>query len=141
MYALRFLEDDLLAPERKIPPLAVLDFAIVTWRTTEALLVPLAFAKAMGCDVDNCSISYRFSWARLKDRGLTCWSDMNWAMYYGKSGQESIHTHVKVPLSVASTAIAPYVYQAVLPLFELFGGTEIKLSVITSIVEKVLKRK
>ncbi|MCE0497329.1 MAG: ATP-binding protein [Methylacidiphilales bacterium] len=141
MYVLRFLEDDLLPVERGVPPLTVLDFAIVTWRTTEALLVPLAFAKAMGCDPDACSINYRFSWARLKDRGLTCWSDMRRAMYFGKAGQESIHTLVKVPLSVAPAAIAPYVHQVVVPLFELFGGTEIKLSVITSIVDEMLKRR
>ena len=140
MYALRFLEDDLLPPKREIKPLVVLDFAIVIWRTTEALLVPLAFAKAMGCDPDQTSIDYLFSWSRLQGRGLSCWSDMRRAMYFGKAGQDSFSTKVKVPLSVAPSAIAPYVHQVVQPLFELFGGTNMKLSTISSIVDEVLKR-
>jgi hypothetical protein len=141
MYALRMLEDDLLPPNRGIEPLVVLDFAIVVWRTTEALLVPLAFAKAMGCDSDQCSLDYFFSWSHLQGRELTCWSDMRRAMDSGKSGQDSFSTKVKVPLSVAPSAIAPYVHEIVRPLFELFGGTDIKLSAITSIVDEALKRR
>jgi hypothetical protein len=64
---------------------------------------------------------------------------MNLATYHGTAEQDSVTSRVKVPLTVAPSAIAPYVYQVLLPLFELFGGTEIKLPLVTSIVEKALK--
>jgi hypothetical protein len=47
MYALRCIEDDLLPSTRGIKPLVALDFNIVTWRTTEALLVPLEHIKVL----------------------------------------------------------------------------------------------
>ena len=141
MYALRFLEDDMLPDRRGIKPLSVLDYSIVVWRTTEALLVPLAFARAMGCDPNSCSVDYLFSWARLKGRELTCWSDFGLAFYGGRAVQDSISTRTRVPLLTAPSAIAPYVHQVVQPLFELFGGTDVKLPVISSIVEKIIKGK
>jgi hypothetical protein len=137
-YVLRMLEDDLEPPTTNLTPLAALDYLLVIWRIAEVILVSLAFAKAMGCDPDKCSIDYLFTWSKLKGRQLAAWSDPGRGTHSGKAQQDSIKTRIKVPLSVSNSAIAPYVHAAVHEVFELFGGTDVRLPEVEGQVTRLL---
>jgi hypothetical protein len=139
-YALRYYEDDLLPSDRQIRPGIVLDFSLIIWRTAEALAVSLAFAKAMQAVPDKTSLKFAFRWNHLKGRILASWADPGRSVYGAAAEQASITSFITVPMNTAFSALGPYVFQLTRPLFELFGGSDIKAPVIEEIVKKAISR-
>ncbi len=85
-------------------------------------------------------IEYLFTWSKLKDRRLAVWSSPGRGNHSGQAAQDAIKTRVRVPLSTSNTAIAPYVHGAVHDLFELFGGTDVKVPEVEAEVLRLLRK-
>lgn len=143
-YHVRVNEDDTPGSmgQHKPQPGTQLDFLLQTSKTAEVISVCLAFARALGCDEKATSLAFAFRWRGLKGRYLTSWVEPSLSLgSRDSSRQDSVTTHVLVPLETPRTAIAPYVEKLVTPLFALFAGLPLESSVIEGIVNKTIGRR
>ena len=138
-YLRRALEDDLT---EKVAPLTRLDYGLAILRTAEAIAVGLAFAKAMGCSVDETTLCYAFRWMGLKGRTLASWANSERHITSIKPAyQNEVQTIVDVPLDTPLSALAPFVAQAVGPLFEIFDGRVIRSEIIEDLTRRLTERR
>src|SRR5581483_3623386 len=141
-YHRRALEDDVNAPQHKRPALSLLDWGLVLSRVGEVIGTGLAFAREMHAATPLGSVGYAFKWSRLKGRQLESWSMTNrFLMPLGKAHDDAIETTIIIPPETAETAIFAHVHEATKPLFELFGGREIRKELVEQIVSPIFNRK
>jgi hypothetical protein len=138
-YLGRVLQDDL---SEKVKPNTALDPILAILRTAEVMAVGLAFGKALGCDPDSTLLAFGFRWTRLRGRYLESWANpMVPLSTTDPSHDDRAETFVEMPLITPVSAIAPYVEQALRPLFALFGGYVFPGSAIEHWVQRLLERK
>jgi hypothetical protein len=141
-YLRRALQDDISHSSRSPTPLTALDFGLVTIRNGEAIAVGLAFAKAMGCNVDSTVLSFAFRWTRLKGRQLTSWA--NPARYISPSRdayQDEVLSFIDIPLETPLSALGEYVHRATQPLFEIFDGFTLSKEVTDDLTRRLVERR
>ncbi len=138
-FHLRGLEDDFIQGPRNIPPRTLFDFDIPVWRIVEVFSALLSFGESMECSLDEVDIHCQFLWKGLAGRTLTAWSNPSRFLRNGrKSRSDDCRATVALPLSTPRNGIAPFVEQAVRPLFASFEGFSVESKVIEDLVEKVL---
>jgi hypothetical protein len=119
-YLWRNLPDDV---SDRVTPRVVLDPLIVISRVAEAILVGLAFGKNLGWNVEASTLVFTFKWTRLSGRRLESWADpMALIDSYGAAHDNEVISSVELPLDTPASAIAPFVEQAVRPLFVVSMG-------------------
>ena len=139
-YLRRAPEDDLRSP--RVEPLTVLDYGLVILRTAEAIAVGIAFAKAMGYQVDSSTLSYAFRWTGLRGRLLASWANPErFISSVSASHQEAVQTIIDVPLNTPLSALATFVAQAVEPVFGTFGGHVIRHEIIEDLTRRLIERR
>jgi hypothetical protein len=138
-YLQRVLQDDL---SNKVQPNSLLDPILVILRTAEVIAVGMAFARALGWESESTRLSFDFRWTRLKGRSLDSWSNPIVPISsYGTAHDDSVDAHVEIPLDTPVNAIAPYVEQALRPLFVLFGGYVMPSAAIEHWVQRMVERR
>ena len=143
-YLYRGFEDDITEGGAYPDAMTALDPGLVIWRTTEAIAVSLAFARAMGLTPEETTLRYLFSWTGLRERRLSVWTDPK---RFGPLGTGSVcHEHevespmISVPLDAPNSAIASFVRTATADLFAAFEGFEPGPGVTESLAEQLLGR-
>jgi len=137
-YLYHTLEDDI---KSSIEPLKFLDFGLPIWRVGEAFAVGLAFAQAMGYEVENTNLTFSFRWAQLQNRVLTSWADRSRSVWERTATQNLVLSTVNLPLSTPLSALYQYVDMATKPLYQIFDGFELSTSVVEELTKKMLGRK
>ncbi|WP_342360780.1 hypothetical protein [Terrarubrum flagellatum] len=133
----RVLQDDL---SEKAVPGKSLDPSLMIYRVVEILAVGLIIAKASGWREED-TATFAFRWYNLGGRSLSSWA--NPRLFWGGSGKShtpQAESCVRVPLSTAQEAVAPFVAQAVAPLFACFDGYEMPLASIETLTKKLIQR-
>jgi len=140
-YQRRGLEDDLAYGYRKPQPETLLDYSLPIFGVAEAITVGLSFAKAMKCDEDNSNLLFVFRWNGLQNRQISSWAgpirNLPTKM---KAYQDEVLSKVFVPTDIARTAIYQKVHEAVAPLFEIFDGYEVGISITEELTKELLNR-
>jgi hypothetical protein len=133
----RALQDDLTD---KRPRGSSLDPILMTYRVAEVVIVALDVFKAIGAKEDG-SVNFRFHWHGLENRKLDAWA--NFSRYFSprRSFTSEATSYIGVPLAISSLDTAPYVAQALSPLFSCFDGFEMPIGVIEELVEQLLNRR
>lgn len=137
-YLYRALEDDI---NPSVHPMKVLDFGLPIWRVGESLAVGLAFAQDMGYGVESTDLTFSFRWSQLQNRLLTSWSDPSRSMWEKTAIQNTVLSTVNLPLSTPLSALYQYVDTATKPLYQIFDGFELSISVVEELTNKMLGRK
>jgi hypothetical protein len=138
-YLWRNLPDDF---SDQIPPGKMLDPILVILRVTEALLVGLAFAKALGWKSEEARLGFAFRWTKLKGRQLEPWASSAVPISArGTAQDDAVTTFVELPLDTPESAVAPYVDQATRELFVLFGGYSFPSTATENWVRRLIERK
>lgn len=141
-YLLRGLEDDVSGSPNRPTAMTELDFALPVFRTTEAIAVGTAFAKAMGCDLESTNLAFAFKWTGLKGRILTSWANPRRYISSGRTAyQDDVLSFVFVPLETPLSAITEYVMQSVKPLFEVFNGFDLSKEVLEDMTRSLIERR
>ena len=135
-----YLRQALYEDMRDIEPMKYLDFTIPIKKAAEAIAVGIAFAKAMGCDVEKTRLAFGFRWTELNGRELISWVEPGRHLRpEGPAYQDEVSVFVEVPLETPLSALGEYVNQAVKPLFEIFNGFELSQDVIEDLTRKTIK--
>lgn len=141
-YLRRYLQDDTSRSPRAPKPMVALDLWLSIIRTTEAIAVGMAFAKAMGCDPEHTLLSFAFRWNKLKGRQLTSWTKPGRVFPPGRlSHQDTVLSFVNVPLEIPLSALAEFVNKVVQPLFEIFDGFQISNDTVEDFSRRLIERK
>lgn len=141
-YHLRALFDDLSLTNHSPDPGTALDIALPIMDSTEAIAVGIAFAKAMDCAEDDCTLEFAFRWTGLKDRELTSWLYLERYISPGrKAFQDQITLTQSVPLSTPLSAIGGIVAAMLAPLYELFNGFSLGSQVFEDLAGQLLARR
>jgi hypothetical protein len=113
-YLRRALRED-VSDDRQAPaPMTILDFSPPITNTAEAIAVGMAFAKAMGCPVEDTQLAFVFKWTKLRGRRLTSWVHPDHDIFPAPSAyQDEVLTFVDVPLDTPLSALSNFVNQAV----------------------------
>jgi hypothetical protein len=139
-YLWRNLPDD--AVPEKVVPESVLDPIMAILTVAEAILVGLAFAKALGWDSENSRLGFAFRWTKLKGRTLESWAVPGVLISsYGVAYDDEVTSFVEVPLDTPASAVAPYVEQTIRELLVRFGGYGLSSAVIEDWVRGLVERK
>jgi hypothetical protein len=112
------------------------------YRVTEVLAAGLAVAKSCGWPASG-TAGFDLRWSGLKGRSLEAWANsINWDFSgSGKAYDSEAKSFVAVPLETPLTALAPYVYRAVSPLFSAFDGYMPSQKLVEDCVRRVIERK
>jgi hypothetical protein len=138
-YLWRNLPDDF---SDQIPPGKMLDPVVVILRVAEALLVGLAFAKALGWKSEEARLGFAFRWTKLKGRQLEPWANPGVHISaYGTAQDDTVTTFIELPLDRPESAVAPYVDEATRELFVLFGGYRFPSTAIEDWVRRLVERR
>lgn len=141
-YHLRALFDDLSLTDRSPTPGTGLDFALPVLDSAEAIAVGLAFAKAMGCAEDNCTLEFAFRWSGLRDRELNSWTYPGRYISPGrKAYQDEITLYQSVPLSTPPSAIGGLLTSMLSPLYALFNGFVLGPQTIEELSAQLVERR
>jgi hypothetical protein len=138
-YLRRAMQDDL---EDKVPRGTALDMFLMLLRVTEVLAVGLSFAQALDWAADS-SAGFAFSWIGLTDRKLSSWANPLRYMGSGagRSAESAAQSFVAVPIGTPHGALAPYVSEAVAPLFSLFDGYQPPQAIVEDAVQRLVERR
>ena len=141
-YLYRAFQDDLSRSEQAPDPLTQIDFALAILRTAEALAVGLEFAKAMSLSPDDASVMFSFRWSRLKGRTLTAWAHPERLIpSHENKAQDEVTSELLIPVGTPKSALYKYVHQATRPLFEVFSGFALDISVVEDLTNRLLERR
>jgi hypothetical protein len=137
-YLQRILEDDL---KQKPQPGTVLDPIIVIIRVAEAIAVALRMVTSLGWGADA-RLGFAFEWSKLDGRRLSTWANPL-AMFFRDSASSTatVRTYVEIPVNTPVSAIAPYVQEAIDPLFVTFDGYRIQASVVENWTQRLIERR
>ncbi len=139
-YLRRVMQDDLA---EKVTPRTVMDVVLMIYRVTEVLAVGISISRAAGWDEDA-RARFTFRWSGLENRKLHPWVNVLRSVGLGgnfKSVATTAESSVELSLDTPHSALAPYVSQAVAPLFAAFNGYQASDALIESCVRKVLERR
>ena len=141
-YLWRVLQDD-VAPNRPTEePGRYLDFALVILRVTEALAVPLHFARMLGCDPAQTRLAFAFRWSGLAGRELASWSNPARRLSIPRvTRQDEVLSQVEVPLMTAESALGPVVAEVTTPLFNAFDGWAPAAEIVDDLASRLLERR
>jgi hypothetical protein len=104
-YLWRILQDDV---SDRVKPGKTLDPILAILRVAEAVLVGLAFAKALGWESEKTRLGFAFRWEKLKGRELEPWSNpLTTISSYGVAEDDEVTTFVELSLDTPASAIAP----------------------------------
>jgi len=141
-YHWRAFYDDLSSTSRTPPPQTAFDFSCPIADCTEAIAVGLAFAKAMGCDAEQCSLDFAFRWTGLKGRELTSWLQPQRYISGGRNAtQDQVEAVQTVPLDTPLSTIGGLLNTLLQPLYEVFDGFGVGPAVIEDIATQLLERR
>ena len=141
-YLYRALQDDLSRSKQAPDPLTQIDFTFAILRTAEALAVGLEFAKAMSLSPDDASVMFSFRWSRLKGRTLTAWAHPERLIpSHENKAQDEVTSELLIPVGTPKSALYKYVHQATRPLFEVFSGFALDISVVEDLTNRLLERR
>lgn len=141
-YLLRALQDDISPSERAPKAGTKLDFGLQVLRTTEAVAVGMAYAKAMGLDEDHGEVHFGFRWNGLSGRELSSWANFERYVSPGRIAvQDQVTSDITVPANAPQSAFFQYVSSALGPLFELFDGFVLSDSVYEDMSARLLERR
>ena len=127
---------------RDLEPMKYLDFTIPIKKAAEAIAVGIAFAKAMGCDVEKTQLAFGFRWTKLSGRELGSWIEpTRYLRPIGSAYQDEVSVFVEVPLGTPLSALGEYVNRAVKPLFEIFNGRELSKDIIEDLTRETIERR
>ena len=141
-YLRRALQDDIARGSQAPAPMSVLDFGLPVIRTTEAMAVGIAFAKALGCDVEKTLLAFALRWTKLQGRHLTSWVQPARYISPGhRAYQDEVLVFVNVPLDTPLSALGSFVHQAVQPLFEVFDGFALNSDVVEDRTRRLIERR
>jgi len=141
-FIVRSLEDDIGGGNRQPKPLTKLDFGLAILRSAETIAVGISFAKAMGCNLEETSLFYKFGWSKLKGRELSSWANQGRYIATDRIAyQDEVQAIIEVPLDIPSSRIGEYVKRIVDPLFEVFNGYEISQTIVDDLTSRLLERR
>ncbi|MBR8186574.1 transcriptional regulator [Burkholderia ambifaria] len=142
-YYLRALFDDSQLTDYSPEPGAAFDYALPVYDCAEAIAVGLAFAKAMGCSEDNCTLEFAFRWSGLSGRELIAWYDRRGGVISPSrtAQQDTITLFQSVPLSTPLSAIGGLLARSLQPLYALFKGFELGSKIIEDKSRLLVERK
>ncbi len=126
---------------RDLEPMKFFDFTLPIKKAAEAIAVGIAFAKAMGCDVEKTQLAFGFRWTKLNGRELGSWIEPTRHLRpIGSAYQDEVSVFVEVPLETPLSALGGYVSQVVKPLFQAFDGYDgLGEDVIEDLTRKTIK--
>jgi hypothetical protein len=139
-YLKRLMQDDLVD---KVEPRTAMDVILMIYRVTEALATGLSVARSAGWGEDA-TAGFAFRWSSLSGRKLMAWVNAYRGGAGGSGKKATDHqaeAYVELPLDTPHSALAPYVEQAVRPLFVAFQGFTPASALIEECVRKVIERK
>lgn len=142
-YYLRALFDDSQLTNYSPTPGTAFDYALPVYDCAEAIAVGLAFAKAMGCSEDDCTLEFAFRWSGLNGRELVAWYDRRGGVISpGRiAHQDTITVFQSVPLSTPLSAIGGLLARSLQPLYSLFKGFELGAKIIEDKSRLLVERK
>jgi hypothetical protein len=142
-YHLRALFDDLRLTNYSPTPGVAFDYALPIYDCAEAIAVGLVFAKAMGCQEDDCTLEFAFRWSGLRGRELVSWYDGRGGIISPgrRAHQDAITLYQSVPLSTPLSAIGGLLAQSLQPLYAVFAGFELSSKVIEDKSTQLVERK
>lgn len=139
-YLRRVMQDDLRRPTAKKDPR--LDIKLMLYRVAEVFAVGLAVARACGWTKSDVA-GFGIRWIGLAGRSLGAWANpIEWDV----SGSGTAHnpeagSFTPVSLETPVAALAPYVAQAVAPLFSVFDGYVAPMPLIEDCVRRMVERR
>jgi hypothetical protein len=138
-YLRRAMQDDLTD---KVAPGTAMDVFLMLIRVAEALVVGLAMGRALEWPADG-EAGFAFVWDGLSQRRLSGWANpmRSLGMGGGTSHADQVSSAVRVPLETPAGALAPYVSQAVAPLFSVFDGYQPATAIVEDAVARLLERR
>jgi len=141
-YHLRALFDDLRLTNQSPAPGTALDIALPILDSAEAIAVGLAFAKAMGCPEDTCTLEFAFRWSGLNGRELASWIYAGRYISPGrKAYQDDLTLTQSIPLNTPPSAIGGILTTLLAPLYEVFSGFALGANVFEDLSAQLLARR
>lgn len=136
------LQDDISNTTRAPTPKSAFDFGLPIIRSAEAIAVGLAFAKAMGCSPDKCTLQFAFRWSGLQGRELSSWAQPARRIRAGRHAhQDRVTVFQQVALDTPLSAIGGMLAHMLKPLYELFDGFELDASIIEDLSTRLVERR
>lgn len=141
-YLYRGFEDDIGEGATYPEAMTTLDFGMAIWRVTEAIAVPMAFARAMGLDPEDTTLLYAFRWSGLRGRYLSSWTNLRRSLSsHDECRQDVVESPlIAIPLDTPISALGPFVREATAELFAAFGGFEPGNGVTEALADELLVR-
>lgn len=140
-YNRRALKDDISINDRRPSPMTALDFVHPIIRTAEAIAVGLAFAKAMGCDLEMTQLFFGFKWSKLRGRVLCSWTQPGRHLRPRTAYQDEVLSVINVPLETPLSAISQYVYEVIKKLYGVFDGFDPGPGLVEDSTKRLLERR
>lgn len=137
-YLLRNLQDDGGGRAKG----SVLEPIIAILRVAETIAVGLTFARSLGWEPEDTTLTFAFRWSKLTGRKLECWANPGVHISaYERTGTDTVTSYVEVPLDTPLSAIAPAVEVVVRQLFVQFGGYQFPSKAIEDWTRKLIERR
>lgn len=139
-YLRRVMQDDLRRPTAKEDPR--LDVRLMLYRVSEVFAVGLAVARSCGWREESVA-GFDVRWTGLAGRSLGAWANpLNWDVTgSGTAHDREAGSFTAVSLETPATALAPYVANAIAPLFSAFEGYMAPTKLIEECVRRLIERK
>jgi hypothetical protein len=111
------------------------------YRVAEVFAVGLSFARAAGWS-DDSAAGFAFKWTGLRNRQLNSWANPLISVGYasGQSSGDEAKSFVNIGIDTPHSSLAPYVSQAVKPLFSAFHGYGAATDLIEVCVKRLVER-
>jgi len=137
-YLRRALQDDMT---KEVPAGSSLDVMLMIYRVAEVFAVGLSFARAAGWSDDSIA-GFAFQWTGLRNRQLNSWANplIFVGNATGQSTDDEAKSFVNIGIGTPHTSLAPYVSQAIKPLFSAFHGYEAPAPLVEACVKRMVER-
>lgn len=141
-YYLSALQDDITTADYRPEPLTAFDYSLPIFRSAEAIVIGLAFAKALGCSSENCVLQFVFRWRGLQDRVTSTWANPKFRVFgHGPAHQDTVTVYQTVPIDTPNSAIAGLLAPTIAPLYQIFDGMNLNPSSVEVLVDDLLQRR
>lgn len=138
-YLYRALYEDMKSRHQYFESETIFHFDRAITDVAEAIAVGITFAKAMGCETEETTLSFEFRWTGLQNRLLRRSSEPGY-MPERKAYADNVMSQVNVPLDTPLSAIGNYVHEVVTPLLEKFDDFAISIDAVDRWTSKLFKR-
>lgn len=142
-YYLSAFPDDISTADNRPEALTAFDSSFPVFHCAEAIVIGLAFAKAMGCSPDDCTLQFAFRWTGLRNRRLSAWANPGRLPFFGQNAayQNELTVYQNVPLDTPNSAIAGLLAPTLAPLYALFDGFKLSAANVEKLVGDLLNRR